>query len=424
MKFCRVDAVSSTAYGRENMTDFENILNSDEFFADPYPTYGRLREEAPVYWSENWSAWVLTRYDDVMQVLRQSERFSSAGRVRYLLDTLPDSARQQVKALERHYDIGLAHSDPPDHTRLRNLLNRVFTPRMVENWRERIETVTNELLDAVEPQGTMDIIHDLAYPLPATIIAEMIGAPNQDIAYFREWAVAINRLFEQGGRMSEQSAKAAQDSLYEMRDYIAELSEIKRQNPSDDILGRLVSAEADEDKLTIGELVSTCVTFFVAGHETTTNLIGNGMLALLQHPEQLDKLKNNPELIHSAIEEMLRYNPSVPRGWRITKEDVTLRGQTIKQGSLVFPILSSANRDPLAFPDPDSFDIERNAKRHLAFGYGIHFCLGAPLARLEGAIVINTLLQRFPNIQLASDTVTWRRDIAIRSLDNLPVTLT
>lgn len=402
--------------------NFDELLQSDAFFQNPYPVYQQLREQAPVYWCDAWGAWVITRYDDVMEVLRDSERFSSAGRVSYLLRQLPDNARLQVAALERHYDIGLAHSDPPDHTRLRALLNRVFTPRMVEARRARVAEVVNNLIDTVEAQGEMDIINDIAYPLPATIIAEMIGAPNEDIALFREWAVAINRLFEKGGRISETSAKAAQNSLHIMKDYITRLVEERRKNPQDDIISRLATAEHEADKLTIGELVSTAVTFFVAGHETTTNLIGNGMLALLQHPDQMRLLRENPALINATIEEVLRYEPSVPRGWRIVKEDVTLRGQTIPQGALIFPILAAANRDPSQFPDPARFDIQREGNKHVAFGYGIHFCLGAPLARLEGGVVINTILQRLPQIQLATDALHWRHDIAIRSLDALPVT--
>ncbi|MEQ8676191.1 MAG: cytochrome P450 [Aggregatilineales bacterium] len=403
-------------------TNFETILQSDAFFQNPYPVYQQLREESPVYWSEAWGAWVITRYDDVMEVLRDNERFSSAGRVSYLLRQLPDEALKQVAALERHYDIGLAHSDPPDHTRLRALLNRVFTPRMVEARRSRVADVANALIDKVMANGQMDIINDLAYPLPATIIAEMIGAPKEDIALFRDWAVAINRLFEKGGRISETSATAAQDSLHIMKDYITRLVEIRRNDPQDDIISRLATAEHEADKLTIAELVSTAVTFFVAGHETTTNLIGNGMLALLQHPDQMRLLRENPALINGAVEEMLRYEPSVPRGWRIVKQNVTLRGQHIPQGALIFPILAAANRDPAQFPDPDRFDIQREGNKHIAFGYGIHFCLGAPLARLEGAVVINTILQRLPEITLVTDTLNWRHDIAIRSLDALPVT--
>jgi len=399
---------------------FDTALTSAHFFKDPYPLYHQLRAEAPVYWCEAWGAWVLTRYADVMAVLRDADRFSSAGRVGYLLQQLPAPARQQVTALERHYTIGLAHTDPPDHTRLRGLLNKVFTPRMVAAWRGRVQQVVDELVDQVVEHRHMDLISDLAYPLPATIIAEMIGAPQGDIGLFRDWAVAINRLFEKGGRIEEAAAHAAQDSLYEMREYTVKLAAIKRNAPADDILSRLVAAD-DADKLTVDEMVSTCVTLFVAGHETTTNLIGNGMLALLQHPDQMAVLRAEPALIDNAVEEMLRYDPSVPRGWRIAKAAVEIGGQTINKGALVFPILAAANRDPAQFPDPDRFDVRREGTKHIAFGYGIHFCLGAPLARLEGAVAVNRLLERLPNLRLDADQLTWRHDVAIRSLERLPV---
>jgi hypothetical protein len=404
-------------------SNFDHQLAALEFYADPHPVFHQLREQAPVYWSEAWGAWLLTRYDDVSAVLRQADRFSSAGRVRYLLEQLPSETRRQVSAVERHYEIGLAHSDPPDHTRLRALLNRVFTPRMIEERRPRIQRVVDDLLDQIADNGQMDIIADFAYPLPATIIAEMIGAPSSDIALFRQWATDVNRLFELGGRIEASSAQALQTSLQGMKAYIAGLVAERQRQPQDDILGRLVAAEEQADKLTLDELASTAVTFFVAGHETTTNLIGNGLLALLRHPDQLAELRDNPALINSAVEEMLRYDPSVPRGWRIATQDVEMRGKTIRKGALLFPILSAANRDPEHFPDPDRFDIRRQPNRHLAFGYGIHFCLGAPLARLEAEVAVNTILRRFPDIQLADAPLTWRRDIAIRSLNALNVVL-
>ncbi|MEL7433531.1 MAG: cytochrome P450 [Chloroflexota bacterium] len=399
---------------------FETVLQSDTFYDNPHAVFHRMREDAPVYWSDVWQAWVLTRYGDVQAVLRDSENYSSAGRVRYLLERLSDEERGQVGALERHYDIGLAHSDPPDHTRLRRLLTKVFTPKMVAQWQERIESTVNALIDEVADAGKMDIIEQVAYPLPATIIALMIGAPEDDIALFRDWAVAINALFEQGGRVSLASAKAAQDSLAEMRTYIDALSEKKRATPADDIISRLVAAD-DDERLTPAELVSTCVTLFVAGHETTTNLLGNGMWALLTHPEQMALLREHPEKIDKAVEEMLRFEPSVPRAWRIAKKEMTIGGQTIRAGDMVFPMLSAANRDPSVFAKPDVFDIERTELKHVAFGYGIHFCLGAPLARLEGAVVINVLLARLPEMRLKDDTVVWGHDVAIRRLDRLPV---
>lgn len=402
-------------------SQFDEALTTAHFFENPYPLYHQMREQAPVYWSDAWQAWVITRYDDVMAVLKDSDNYSSAGRVIALLNKLPPEARQQVAALERHYEIGIAHTDPPDHTRVRNLLNKVFTPRMVNHWQTRIQEVVNQKLDAAIEKGQLDIIDDIAYPLPATIIAEMLGAPTSDIERFRHWATAINHLFELGGKMTPEAAFAAQNSLHEMREYITQLADEKRKNPADDIISQLV-ADNTEEKLSMAEIVSTSVTFFVAGHETTTNLIGNGMLALLKNPDQMQLLRQQPDLIQPAIEEMLRYDPSVPRGWRIVKQDVTLRGQNISKGALIFPMLAAANRDPEVFDNFDTFDIQRPQNRHLAFGYGIHFCLGAPLARQEGAIAINTLVQRLPNIQLTDAALTWRHDMAIRSLHNLPVT--
>ncbi len=396
---------------------YDTDLSAPTFHANPHRVFSQMRVTSPIYWSDAWNAWVVTAYDDVMAVLRDTDNFSSAGRVRYLLKNLDEATRADLTRLENHYEIGLAHSDPPDHTRLRSLLNKVFTPRMVETWRGRIETVTHELIDEMLMQDEPDMMRDLAYPLPATIIAEMIGAAPDDIKLFREWAVDINRLFELGGRISAEAAKNAQASLSTMRDYILQLVADRQQSPRDDIVGRLVSAE---EKLSTDELVSTCVTLFVAGHETTTTLISNGMYLLLTHPEQLQILQENPDKIASAIEEILRYEPSVPRAWRIAKNDVTLHGQTIKAGSLIFPILSAANRDPKYFIQPDTFDILRQDNKQLAFGYGIHFCLGAPLARVEGTIAIAALLERLPNMQLRT-TPQWRPDIAIRSLENLPI---
>jgi cytochrome P450 len=323
--------------------------------------------------------------------------------------------------LERHYTIGLAHSDPPDHTRLRTLLSKAFNSRLIEGRQSRIQGLVDQLLDRVEDKGRMDIIHDLAYPLPATIIAEIIGAPAEDIDLFRQWAIGINRLFESGGRVTPASVAAAQSSLVEMREYIGRLIIERRRRPGDDVLSHLVAAEQQADRLSVAELVSTAVTLFVAGHETTTHLIGNGMLALLRQPDQLQKLKDQPALISGAVEEMLRYDTAVQRGWRIAAGDIEIDGCRIKKGDLVLPMLGAANRDPAQFPEPDRFDICRQDNKHLGFGYGIHFCLGAPLARLEVPIAINTLLRRFPDLRLETESLTWRQDIALRGLIALPV---
>jgi cytochrome P450 len=407
-------------------SEFDALLTSPNFYADPYPAYHRLRAEAPVYWSEALGAWLFTRYADVVSILQRPSQFLNSGRVTYLLEQLPADARGQVAGLEAHYRVGVGHTDPPDHTRLRALLTRAFTPRIVETQRASVAAVVNELLDPVADTGEMDVIRDLAYPLPATIIAGMIGAPAEDRAKFREWAMDINALFSGGGRVDEAKALDAQRTQIEMRDYILALAGERRKCPQDDLISALVTAQDDGDKsqrkLTEAELVSTCVTLFVAGHETTTNLIGNGILTLLRNPIEMQKLKDDPSLITGAVEEILRYESSVARAWRLAAEDIKWAGHLIRKGQMVLGSINAANRDPARFPDPDRFDICRADNKHVAFGYGIHFCLGAPLARLEAPFAINAMLRRFPELQLATDAPEWMPDIALRGLKSLPVT--
>ncbi|MBX2997769.1 MAG: cytochrome P450 [Caldilineaceae bacterium] len=405
------------------INSLDPLLTSPDYFVDPYPVLARLRMEAPVYWSEAWGGWVLTRYADVVAVLRDPARFSSAGRITYLLAQLPAADRRRAALLERHYQVGLAHADPPDHTRLRTLLNRYFTPRHLESLRPRIAQLVESMLDQCQRADSMDVIHDLAYPLPAIVVLEMIGAPAEDRDLFRDWALGINRLFAAGGRTSLDAVDAALTSLAEIRAYISDLAAQRRRDPREDLISLLVHAGADE-QLSEGELLATCVTLFVAGHETTTNLIGNGLLALLRHPEQLAQLRENPALSLPAMEELLRYDTPVPRGWRLAKADMEIGGQTIRAGDLLLPMIGAANRDPAQFPHPDRLDFGRADNRHVGFGYGIHFCLGAPLARLEVPAALNALLRRFPALRLdESSPLIWRRDVALRGIDSLPVLL-
>ncbi|MBI1294777.1 cytochrome P450 [bacterium] len=404
-----------------NTTSFDHLLTSPEYYVDPYPVFARLRAEAPVYWSEAWSGWILTRYDDIVTVLHDPARFSSAGRIRYLLAQLPEEQRRHAALLERHYDVGLAHADPPDHTRLRALLNRFFTPRHLESLRPRIHALVDEMLDCHAAARRMDVIHDLAYPLPAIIVLEMIGAAAEDRDLLRDWALGINRLFAAGGRTSLEAVDAALACLAGIRAYIADLADQRRRQPREDLISHLVHA-GEGERLSEGELLATCVTLFVAGHETTTNLIGNGLLALLRHPEQMRQLAANPALILPAMEELLRYDTPVPRGWRLAKVDAEIGGQHIRTGDLLLPMIGAANRDPAYFANPDVIDFQRVDNRHLGFGYGIHFCLGAPLARLEVPAVFNALLARFPALRLdESAPLTWRRDVALRGIESLPV---
>lgn len=403
--------------------NLDYLLTDPDFFENPYPAYRQLRTTAPIYWSDAWGGWVLTRYSDAVAIFKDPRLYSSAGRVNYLLDQLPAEVRAAAAPLEQHYAVGLAHSDPPAHTRMRAILNRAFAARRIEAMRPRIQALVDQLLDEVEARGTgqMDIIHDLAYPLPAIVIAEMIGAPAEDRDLFRDWAIDVNELFSHGGRVTVEGVHRAQHSLLEMRSYIRELIEDHRRQPREDLLGLLVAAGDQGETLTEGELLATCVTLFVAGHETTTNVIGNGMVALFNHPDQLALLTAQPGLSDTAVEELLRYDTSVQRGWRIVREDLDFGGFLFRQGQMVLPMIGAANHDPAQFTDPDRLDITRQDNRHIGFGFGIHFCLGAPLARIEIPVAIYALLARFPTLRLTGEPLQWRQDIALRGVLSLPV---
>lgn len=399
----------------------EMRLTSPSFFQDPHSLLHQIRAEDPVYWSDGWGVWVLTRYQDVVSVLKDHDHYINYGRVTHLIDQLPDDVSEAKAALKFHYETGLAHTDPPQHTRLRGLLNRAFTPRMVAEWRGRIDQVVEDLIHDLKETSSFDLLESFAYPLPATIIAEMLGVPRSDVYLFQGWALAINQLFEKGGRISPESATKAYENLKEMRHYIGKLVEDRRKSPREDIVGNLARIEAEGEKLSLNELVSTIVTFFVAGHDTTTNLIANGMYLMLQSPGTINELRADPDKIKVAVEETLRMEPSVPRMWRIATEDIELDGKEIKAGQMVFPMLSAANRDPAYFPEPDRFSLTRKNMKHVAFGFGVHYCIGAPLARLEGSIALSKLINAFPQLGIAEEPV-WTEDIAIRRMERLVLT--
>ena len=291
--------------------------------------------------------------------------------------------------------------------------------------RPRIRAVAGELLDAALQRaqagdGRIDLLRDFAYPLPAIVVLEMLGAPAADADMLRAWALDINLLFAAGGRAPAERVPVAQAALTEMRAYIGDLVAERRRHPADDLIGRLVALEGQ--KLDKSELVSTCVTLFVAGHETTTNLLGNGLVALLRHPAEMARLRATPALMESAIEEMLRYEAPVHRSWRIATEEVVLHDVLIRQGEMVLMMIGAAHRDPTVFPEPDRFDIGRLQNRHMGFGLGIHFCLGAPLARMEVSEGLHALLAQFATIKLIEEPpLHWRNDVALRGVEQLPV---
>jgi pimeloyl-[acyl-carrier protein] synthase len=385
-----------------------------EFHANPYPFYRRLREEDPVHHSAL-GIWVLTRYDDVVMALRDP-RFGREGLAELM------EARLGVPARPANTR-DMLFRDPPDHTRLRALVSRAFTPRVVEAMRPHIQEIVDGLLDRVEGAHSIDVIEDLAYPLPVTVICEMLGVPTADQDVFKQWSSDIARSLDAAilpaGSDVITRGQEAGDAL---REYFRSLIAVRRKQPRPDLLSALIAAEEQGDKLSEPELLATCSLLLIAGHETTVNLIGNGLFALLRHPAELQALADDPALIQTGIEELLRFDGPVQRTGRMTMADVEIGGRQIPKGSIVAAVIGAANRDPAQFPDPDRLDVARQENRHIAFGFGIHFCLGAPLARIEGQVAIGTLLRRWRTLKLVSDTPEWRESSVLRGLKTLPVT--
>jgi cytochrome P450 len=312
--------------------------------------------------------------------------------------------------------------DPPDHTRLRALVSKAFTQKALERLRPHIQQIVDGLLRRVEGKGTMDLIEEFAYPLPVQVICEMLGVPVADHERFKGWGLDIARGLD--AIMLPPDSEVAKHSIaarHALSDYFRGLVAERRAAPREDMLSALIAAEEAGDTLNEDELLATCLLLLVAGHETTVNLIGNGTLALLRHPDQLQKLRDNPALIGSAVEELLRYDGPVQRTARIPSEDITIGGRTIPKGEMVMPFLGAADRDPAQFPDPDRLDITRADNHHIAFGMGIHFCLGAPLARMEGQIAINTMLKRLSKLHLATDRPEYRESLTLRGVKSLLV---
>jgi len=400
-------------------TAFDQFLLTPEFFTDPYAFYHRLRSEDPVYWSHRLGAWLLTRYADVSFALHDP-RLRSGNRIRAIMSQLPATVQAECEPLYQHLTKMMAFTDPPDHTRLRTLVSKAFTPGTVTGLRPRIQGIVDELLDKAEGTGQADLVRDFAFPLPAIVICEMLGIPVEAREQFKQWSNNIVG-FVSAGQVTPAKAKAAQQSVAALTNYFRGLAEQRRRHPCGDLLSALVLAEEKGDKLTEEELFSMCVQLFFAGFETTEGLIGNGLLALMQHPDQLRKLRDDPSLIASAVEEFLRYDNSVQRQARVASVDITISGRPILQGQYLLLFIGAANRDPAQFPNPDQLDISRRDNKHVAFGHGIHFCIGASLARLEAEIAINTILRRFPNLRLIPQSLEWEELLALRKLKSLKV---
>jgi cytochrome P450 len=391
-----------------------------EHIADPFPIFARLRAEDPVHWSAILGGWVLTRYRDVRQVLNDP-RFS-ADRITPFRDHLAPDARAGVAELLKTLGLWAVFNDPPAHTRRRGLLNKAFTSRAVVALQPMIERIVDHLIARAAARGEMDLIADFAYPLPASVIAGMIGVPIEDLDRFKTWSDEI-AAFVGSALATPDKRERGERGVREMSAYFRAMVADHRRNPREDILSGLIAATDSGAMLSEDELVASCILLLFAGHETTTNLIGNGMLALLRHPGALAALRRDPSLAAAAVEEMLRYDGPTQAMTRIALEDMSLDegGPTIRRGDRVFALLNAANRDPAVFPDPDLFDVARDDSRHLSFGFGIHFCLGAPLARLEGRIGVAALVRRLPELTLALDRPEWTDSFVLRGVKALPV---
>ena len=392
---------------------------SPEFKANPFPFFANLRATQPVYriaLPDKTKVWLLSRYEDVNLLLKDA---------RFVKDRhnamTPEQLRKQpwVPPMFRPLERTMIDVDPPDHTRLRQIVQKAFTPRLIEQMRTRVQTLAEELLDAATHKSEMDLIRDYALPLPMTLITDILGVPPRDRDRFHKWSkviVSVNQ-FNNNWRVIP--------AIWMFNRYLRKFFRMRRAEPRDDLVSALIQAEEVGDRLNEDELFAMVFLLLVAGHETTVNLIGSGVLELLRHPDQMDKLRSEPHLAGLAIEELLRYtSPVFMSTERYAREDLIIKGVTISQGDMTLGVIGSANRDETVFENPDKLDIAREENKHLAFGHGIHFCLGAHLARLEAQVAINTLLRRMPELRLKvpPDSLRWRQSLILRGLDALPVT--
>ncbi len=388
-----------------------------DFLADPYPYYHRMRELEPVFF---WpiGTYVATRHADIAWILKD-RRFGKLFEER--MDNRLGREVWENSSSYRSLGKMMLVQDPPDHTRLRGLVAKAFTARRMEDMRPQIQAIVDKLIDRVEGEGGMDIMRQFAHPLPVEVICDMLGIPESDRQPFYESSTVSGRLIDPTPMTPEELADA-DASNENLAAYFADLFERRRKDPGDDLISLLVQVEEAGEKLSEEELFANVILLFGAGHETTVNLIGNGLLALHRNPDQIERLKADPSLMPNAVEEMLRYDSSVQMTGRVALEDIEVGGITLKRGENIINLLGAANRDPEVFADPDKFDVGRKEARNLvSFGGGIHHCLGAQLARIEGEIAIGTLLRRLPNLKLDNaETPDWRPTFTLRGVKTLP----
>jgi cytochrome P450 len=393
--------------------DLATALLTAEARRDPYPFYARMRRESPVHCGAD-GIWYLTRYADVEAVLGDLRLSSDRDRMTRAFEALGGDLKAFSRITDRLGRV-MTNTDPPDHARLRKLANRAFTARRVEALRDGIQRIVDRLIDeAVAAGPTMDLIEAFAAPLPMSVVCELFGIPSEDVPQVKTW-------FHRFGKMGEDIDKSVA-AIEQYEEYLATLIRQRRADPGDDLISALVATQARDDRLTDSELLSTCFVMITAGDETTTHLIGNGTLALLRHPDQLARLRADPALIRTAVDELARYDTPTQAIVRVVAEDIEIGGRTLREGELVYLFLAATNRDPEHFEDPDRLDLSRTGSRHLSFGHGPHFCLGGPLAKLQAEVAIGTLVRRLPELRLADGALLdWRPNPLQRRLSALPL---
>lgn len=395
--------------------------------ADPFPIFAKLREHDPVHWSEPMKAWIITRYDDVKSVALNNAGIS-ADRLSPFFAAAPGARRGGFANLMTYLGNWMVFRDPPEHTRLRRLFTKAFTPRSVELLTPGIERIVTILLDELAAKQwagePIDWIADFSYALPATVIMDLLGVPRSDLKRVKVWSDEV-ALFIGTSRASDDKYARAEVGARAMADYFRGIVAERTAEPRHDLVSELVVARDEREALTADEVIATCILLLFAGHETTTNMLGNGLYHSMRFRDQWERLTGDLTLVESAVEEWLRYDGPSGALARVVAADMEFGGRALRRGQRAFAFTSAANRDGMQFPNPDTFDIGRAPNAHLTFGHGIHFCLGAPLARLEGQIAVRRLAERFPNIRLAGDTApTWTDSVILRGLAALPVKLT
>lgn len=392
--------------------------SNEQFVSNPYPFYRKLHSKGRFHFQKGDGGtepdrWYFTHYDDIVHVLKD-KRF---GRENLYGETGASEVPTQFQILADINKGVMLHRDPPEHTRLRSLVSKAFTPGMVRRLRPNIEQLCDELLDVMQEKEQVDFIEDFAMPLPVMVISDMLGVPKEDRELVKQWSHALARTLEPGATLSDGTDGIA--AGMEFIQYLQQIFNMRRKQPQQDLISVLLEVEEQGERLTTSELYATCILLLAAGHETTTNLIGNGLYALAQHPDELKKLQEHPDLTPSAVEEILRYESPIQRTGRVAVENIELFGQEIKRGQILVTLLGSANRDPAKFTDPDTFKIERKPNQHVSFGMGIHFCLGASLARLEGDVALRKLLSRFSRLEIGTANPNWHQMVVFRGLKNL-----